>query len=226
MDYLITVAAGTGSRYGGDLPKQFCPLGGRPLLMTTLERLSACAPGASLIVVLSEPMTGPWREMCREQGFTLPHSIVTGGATRAESVRNALRTIPADTVGWIAVHDAARPVVTPGMFRRLVDALPGADGVIPAIPVTDSLRALDGTDGASHAVDRSTLRAVQTPQLFPGVLLIAANDRELLPTFTDDASVMEAAGHTALRLVEGDTRNIKVTNPGDMAIAEMHLRSL
>ncbi len=225
-DCIIVVAAGSGSRYGADLPKQFCPLGGRPLLMTTLERLAACAPQARLIVVLSKDMFGVWADMCREQSFKLHHEIFAGGSSRAESVRNALRHIDPATTGWIAVHDAARPVVTADMFARLLDALPGADGAIPAVAVTDSLRVVDPSDGSSRSVDRSTLRAVQTPQVFHGRLLIAANDRELLPTFTDDASVMEAAGYTRLRLVEGDTRNIKVTNPGDMAIAEMHLATL
>ena len=222
-NYIIIVAAGTGSRYGGDLPKQFGDLCGRPLLMTTVERVGACAPDAGILLVLSGDMVGFWEGLCREHGFTVPLTVVEGGPSRAHSVRNALRLIDSSSVGWIAVHDAARPMVTAGMFGRLVDALPGCSGTIPVVPVTDSLRMV-GEDGVSRSVDRSLLRAVQTPQLFDGMRLIAANDRELLPSFTDDASVMEAAGYTDLRLVDGDVRNIKVTNPGDMEIVEMYLR--
>ncbi len=212
----IVVAAGSGSRYGGDLPKQFCLMGGRPMLMTTLERLDAAAPGARMIVVLSEAMVEMWRGMCREYGFTLPHDIVTGGPSRAHSVKNAVDTLDPERVGWVSVHDAARPMVTRAMMERLLGALDaGHPGAIPAVAVTDSLRMLT-PDGNSVAVDRSLYRAVQTPQLFDGRKLIEAYRQEILPTFTDDASVMEAAGFIPLALVEGEVTNIKVTNPGDI----------
>ncbi|MDE6037938.1 MAG: 2-C-methyl-D-erythritol 4-phosphate cytidylyltransferase [Duncaniella sp.] len=212
----IVVAAGSGSRYGGDLPKQFCDLWGRPMLMTTLERLDRAAPGARMIVVLSEPMVDMWRDMCREHGFTLPHDIVIGGPSRAHSVQNAVRTLDAGTTGWVSVHDAARPMVTPAMMGRLLDALDDTHpGAIPTVAVTDSLRMLTSA-GSSVAVDRSLYRAVQTPQVFDGATIISANRQEILPVFTDDASVVEAAGFGPLALVEGDTANIKVTNPGDI----------
>lgn len=216
----IIVAAGSGSRYGGNLPKQFCDLCGRPMLMTTMERLDSAAPGARIIVVLSADMVEMWHDMCREHGFTLPHDIVIGGASRAHSVKNAVATLGYDSVGWVSVHDAARPMVTRAMMERLFDALDaGHRGAIPAVAVTDSLRVLT-PDGGSQAVDRSLYRAVQTPQLFDGRTLIEANRQEILPTFTDDASVVEAAGLGPLALVEGDPANIKVTNPGDMALLE------
>lgn len=221
----IVVAAGSGSRYGGKLPKQFCDLGGRPLLMTTLERLHECTPDWRLIVVLSAEMTGDWKDMCREHGFTLAHDIVTGGATRAHSVKNAIDSVDAASAGYISVHDAARPVVTRGLISALIDGLDGADGVIPACKVTDSIRRVS-PDGSSVAVDRSVLRSVQTPQIFHAAKLIEAYRQELHAGFTDDASLMEAAGFTGLRLVDGDPHNIKVTNPGDMAIAELYLSQL
>lgn len=216
-NYHIVVAAGAGHRFGGPVPKQFCLLWGRPVLMTTLERLHAAASEAELIVVLSPGMEDEWAGMCREHGFGLAHSTVPGGATRAESVRAALRSIPADgEVGWIAIHDAARPMVTPEMFGRLTAALTdGVDGVIPAVAVTDSLREVS-EDGTSRAVDRSAFRAVQTPQLFDGAKRLQADRLELRPDFTDDASVMEAAGFTRLILAEGDPRNIKITHSGDI----------
>lgn len=212
----IIVAAGSGSRYGGNLPKQICDLCGRPMLMTTMERLDHAAPGARIIVVLSADMVDMWRDMCREHGFTLRHDIVIGGTTRAHSVKNAVATLDYDRVGWVSVHDAARPMVTRDMMARLLDALDDVHrGAIPAVAVTDSLRVLT-PDGGSQAVDRSRFRAVQTPQLFDGRTLIEANRQEILPTFTDDASVVEAAGLGPLALVDGDPANIKVTNPGDM----------
>lgn len=226
LNHHIIVAAGSGSRFGGDLPKQFCLLAGRPLLFTTMERLHAAAPDAEIHLVLSASMLHFWADLCSEYSFTLPHTVVAGGASRAESVRNALAGIAADGCGWISVHDAARPLVTPELFASMLELLPEADGVIPAVPVTDSLRLLDiAPTGASRAVDRSLYRAVQTPQLFHGSRLIEANRLPLRPDFTDDASVMEAAGFTRLLLSPGDPRNIKVTNPGDIEIAEMHIKS-
>lgn len=221
----IVVAAGSGSRFGGNLPKQFCNLSGRPLLMTTLERLSEATPDWKLIVVLSEVMIGEWKTMCKIHCFTLPHHITTGGPSRAHSVKNALSLLPHDSRGYVSIHDAARPIVTSKLINDLIDALPGSDGVIPACKVTDSIRHLN-PDGTSFAVDRSTLRSVQTPQIFPAALLLEAYRQELQPTFTDDASVMEAAGFSNLRLVDGDPRNIKVTNPGDMEIASLYLSNL
>ena len=212
----IIVAAGSGSRYGGNLPKQFCEMCGRPMLMWTMERLHEAAPDARIIVVLSAGMVDMWHDMCRNHGFSLPHDIVTGGPTRARSVKNAVDTLDYDSVGWVSVHDAARPMVTPALMARLLAALDAEHrGAIPAVAVTDSLRMIS-PDGGSVAVDRSLFRAVQTPQIFDGRTLIEANRQELLPTFTDDASVVEAAGLGPLALVEGDPANIKVTNPGDI----------
>lgn len=222
----IVVAAGSGSRFGSDLPKQFCLLAGRPMLMTSLSRLDECAPGARIIVVLSESMFEPWREMCRRYDFRLPHEIVGGGATRAESVKNALSTLDPARVGWISVHDAARPLVTRPMIDRLVAAVSGgAPGAIPVVAVTDSLRLIDDDGVGSRAVDRSRYRAVQTPQLFDGPSLIKAYDRPLTPEFTDDASVMEAAGFGPLVITDGHPACFKVTSPGDLQRAEAMLES-
>lgn len=218
----IVVAAGSGSRYGGNLPKQFCLLDKRPLLMTTLERLHRHTPGWELIVVLSPDMTDLWKSMCAEHNFSMPHRIVEGGPTRAHSVRNAISTLDTDSYGLISVHDAARPIVTGTLISNLLEALPGTDGVIPSCPVTDSIRIV-AADGSTKAVDRKLYRSVQTPQIFPAHRLSEAYRMELRPEFTDDASVMEAAGFCNLRLTDGDPHNIKVTNPGDMAVAEIYL---
>ncbi|MDE6859008.1 MAG: 2-C-methyl-D-erythritol 4-phosphate cytidylyltransferase [Duncaniella sp.] len=224
MNYQIIVAAGSGSRYGGDLPKQFCDLNGRPLLMTTIERLHCCDAESEVLVVLSEDMMEFWQHLCREFDFSVSHTVIAGGATRAHSVKNAIDYISDCSCGkgWISVHDAARPMVSQKLFDAIVGGLDGADGALPACRLSDSIR-LVREDGSSEAMDRSRYRLVQTPQIFHADKLIDAYRQEIRPEFTDDASVMEAAGYANLRLVDGDPRNIKVTNPGDMAIAELYL---
>lgn len=213
------MAAGSGSRFGADRPKQFCDLGGRPVVMTTIERLRRC--GGDIVLVLSPDWTGPWSEMCSLHSFTSPR-VVAGGATRWESVRRGLEAVSPDTE-IITVHDGARPVVEPDLVRRLVGAVTsGADGAIPVTPMTDSLRRVN-SDGSSCAVDRAPLRAVQTPQVFPADRLRRAYTLPYRPDFTDDASVVEAAGFTRLALVEGSPRNIKITRPGDIEIASLYL---
>lgn len=224
MNYQIIVAAGSGSRYGGNMPKQFCNLCGRPLLMTTIERLHECDPGSAIIVVLSVDMIDEWKRMCKEHLFSINHAVVYGGMTRAASVKNAIDHIErsAGEVGWISVHDAARPVITRTLFNAIVKGIENADGALPACKLSDSIRHIEA-DGRSTAVDRSLYRSVQTPQIFHGEKLIEAYRQPLRPEFTDDASVMEAAGYIQLCLVDGDPHNIKVTNPGDMAVAQLYL---
>lgn len=215
----IIVAAGSGSRYGAALPKQFCELDGRPLLMTTIE---AFRPHGRIILVLGERMVDYWREQCARHRFESP-AIAVGGATRWESVSNALRLVP-DTAEIITVHDGARPVVSDVIINNVVDAVRrGHYGAIPAIPVTDSLRRFTCDGDVTVAVDRSDYRAVQTPQAFLADLLRRAYALPYRHEFTDDASVMEAAGFTDIVLTEGSPRNIKVTNPGDMEIARLYL---
>lgn len=222
-NYEIIVAAGSGSRYGGTLPKQFCDLAGRPLLMTTVERMRESDPGAEIVLVLSAGMIPVWHEMCESLGFESPRLIACGGATRAESVRNAMALVDVSVARRVGVHDGARPVITRDLVKRLDEAIDnGADGAIPAVAVTDSLRRLNA-DGSSEAVDRSRFMAVQTPQFFRADRLAAAYAEFFSPSATDDASLMEAAGFTDLRLVRGSPHNIKVTNPGDIAIAEIYL---
>lgn len=217
----IIVAAGSGSRFGSTLPKQFCDLDGRPLLMTTIERMRSVSDGAAILLVLSEGFVDWWADECRECGFVSP-PVVVGGATRWHSVKNALAALP-EGVDIVTVHDGARPVVTARVVESVVSAVAsGAHGAIPVVPVTDSLRCVDA-DGGSHAVDRSGFRAVQTPQGFRADELVAAYSRDYRPEFTDDASVMEHAGYSPLQLVDGDPANIKVTHPFDMAVAAMLL---
>lgn len=217
----IIVAAGRGSRFGSEIPKQFCDMGGRPVLMETVDRIRRFGGhDAAVVVVISPSMMDEWARMCDGAAFVSP-TVAAGGATRWESVRNALETAEALEADIITVHDGARPVVTAELMARVMDVR--GHGNIPVTGVTDSLRVVAG-DGSSRAVDRAAFRAVQTPQAFRGELLREAYRQPYSPTFTDDASVMEAAGFNDLLLVDGDPRNIKITRPGDIEIARIYLR--
>lgn len=219
--HAIIVAAGSGSRFGGPLPKQFLPLDGVPVAMRAVQALRDAVPGIADTIVLSASEVGRWEKLCFDHGFRSPQ-VVIGGATRFESVRNAIMGCDADIV---LVHDGARPFPSPDMVRKAIEALEDTDvqGAIPAIPVTDSLRQVM-PDGASTAVDRSLFRAVQTPQAFRAGLLREAYRRASSPhSFTDDASVMEAAGFSRLVLTDGSPTNLKITNPADLAVASLLL---
>lgn len=200
----IVPAGGSGERLGADRPKAFVLLGGRPLLEWSLDALSdAC----DRIVVAVPP------------DHAQPPDRVAGGASRSESVRNALAAAPEASVA--VVHDAARPLVTPALVRRCLDALEdGVDGAIAAAPVTDTVKEVD--DGrVARTLDRSRLWAVQTPQVFRAEVLRRALDvsAEALSDATDDAVLVEAAGGTVV-VVEAPPKNIKITSPQDLRVAE------
>lgn len=213
----IIVAAGRGSRFGADRPKQFCNLCGRPVLMTTIDRIMECHASDDVLLVLSVDGMAIWKDLCETYRYSSPR-IVLGGDSRWASVRNALAAIGGD-VEIVTVHDGARPLVTTAVVDRVVAAVDaGAYGAIPVVQVTDSLRMVCG-DGDSKAVDRSVMRAVQTPQAFRVRELKEAYANPYEATYTDDASVMEAAGFKPLVLVDGDVDNIKITHSRDIAIA-------
>ena len=215
----IIVAGGSGTRFGAQLPKQFLELGGKPVLMRTIEAFGENRDGSvDIIVTLPADQMELWCDLCERHGFAVPHRVVAGGKTRWHSVKNALDSIGdlAD-VDVIAVHDGVRPLASKELIARAVDTARRTGSAIPVVPLNDSVRQVEGED--SHALDRSSLRAVQTPQVFDARLLIASYRQPFDPTFTDDASVVERAGHQ-VTLVEGDPQNLKITRPMDLALAE------
>lgn len=216
MVRVIIVAAGSGSRFGSDLPKQYCLLAGRPVLMHTIEAFRRALPEAEIILVISREMEGLWADLCREHGFESPR-IVYGGATRWESVKNAVEAIAPSDADIVMVHDGARPIVAPDMVARIMAEMERASAAIPVVPVTDSLRIV--TAVGSQAIDRAPLRAVQTPQAFRGSVIKQMYALPYTPLFTDDASVYEAAGFGSPALVPGSPSNLKITHPTDLAIA-------
>lgn len=218
----IIVAGGSGTRFGAQLPKQFLELAGRPILMRTIEAFGeSCETGDTsldVIVTLPADQMDLWKQLCEKYAFSLPHRVVAGGETRWHSVKNALAAVGdiAD-VDVIAVHDGVRPLATAGLIGRVLDAARRDGAAIPVVPLNDSVRQVAGD--TSHALDRSSLRAVQTPQAFDARLLLDAYHQPFDPTFTDDASVVERAGHR-VTLVDGDPVNLKITRPMDLALAE------
>ncbi|MBM6993029.1 MAG: 2-C-methyl-D-erythritol 4-phosphate cytidylyltransferase [Prevotella sp.] len=218
MDYVIIVAGGKGLRMGGDLPKQFLPIGGRPVLMRTIERFHEYDPTLGIILVLPKDQQDYWRQICEQYGFALPHVIADGGATRFESSKNGLAAIPADAEGVVAIHDGVRPFVSTEVIGRCFDAARDDFAAIPVMPVTETLRYVDR--GQGNNVMRDHFRTVQTPQVFDIALARQAFDQPDRETFTDDASVIESLG-CQVTMVEGNRENIKLTTPFDLKIAEV-----
>lgn len=216
--YNIIVAAGSGSRFGASLPKQYCLLNSRPVLMHTIDNMRLAMPNSHIILVINADFVDYWAELCEKYSFQSPQ-IVMGGNTRWQSVKNAIDIVPNDA-RYITIHDGARPIIDVAMVGRLIDALEKSPGAIPAVAVTDSLRQVNGD--ISTPVDRSVFRAVQTPQAFHADKLIKAYSLPYSSSFTDDASVMAALGYD-VSLVDGDVYNIKITHPLDIEVASLYL---
>lgn len=214
--YAIIVAGGSGKRFGSELPKQFLPLDGKAVLMRTIEKFEQA--GASIVVVLPAEHQEMWMTMCKESNFSVTHIVATGGKTRFESVKNGIAAIESlYGSDLVAVHDGVRPMVSVELINRCYNTAQQSGSAIPVINPSDSIRqVLD--DGTSRQLLRSSLRSVQTPQTFRAELLLGAYDVEESPLFTDDASVVERAGHQ-VSLVEGEVTNLKITTPIDMTIA-------
>jgi 2-C-methyl-D-erythritol 4-phosphate cytidylyltransferase len=215
--WAILVAAGSGSRLGGDRPKAFVGLGGRPLLAESLERLDLSDWIDAIVVAAPAGWEEPTILLAEEIVASKVASVVTGGATRAESVRNALHEVPDDAL-VVLVHDAARPLVEDAVLDRLVGRLgEGFDGVVPALPLRDTVKRVDG-GAVVETVPRDDLVAVQTPQVFLAERLRAAYAGDLAGA-TDCASLVERSGGR-IGVVTGDPRLVKVTTADDLALAE------
>ena len=222
-DYIIVVAGGKGLRMGGDIPKQFLPVNGRPVLMRTLERFREYDEDINIILVLPKAQQDYWSHLCSEYDFHIPHQIADGGATRFHSVQNGLKLIPDTAQGIVGVHDGVRPFVSTDVIRHCYEAARVHKAVIPVTPVVETLRHINA-DGSGDNVLRSDYRLVQTPQTFDIQLLKQANKQQYRESFTDDASVVEGIGQK-VTMVEGNRENIKITTPFDLIIAEALCKS-
>ena len=214
--YAIIVAGGKGLRMGGDLPKQFIPIEGRPVLMRTLDTFHACDESIQIILVLPRDHQDYWRELCVLYQFAVPHRIADGGVTRFHSVQSGLSLVDAPEA-LVAVHDGVRPFVSHEVISRCYAEAEVHGAVVPVIPVVETVRQLTGE--GSVTVDRNAYRLVQTPQTFRATLLRRAYEQPYTDAFTDDASVVEALGE-AVTLVDGNRENIKLTTPFDLIVAK------
>ena len=214
--YAIIVAGGKGLRMGGELPKQFIPVEGRPVLMRTLDAFHACDASIQLILVLPHDHQAYWHELCAQYQFAVPHRIADGGATRFHSVQSGLSLVDAPEA-LVAVHDGVRPFVSREVISRCYAEAEAHGAVVPVIPVVETVRQLVGE--GSITVPRDTYRLVQTPQTFRATLLRRASEQPYTDAFTDDASVVEALG-CAVTLVDGNRENIKLTTPFDLIVAK------
>ena len=222
MDYIIIVAGGKGLRMGSDIPKQFLPIGGKPVLMRTLERFRKYSADLQIILVLPEAQQAYWQELCEKYDFKVKYQLANGGQTRFHSVQNGLALVPDDAEGVVGVHDGVRPFPSIEVIKNCYETARTAKAVIPVIPVVETVRHLEGD--SSVTVPRGDYRLVQTPQTFDIQLLKAANRQPYNDGFTDDASVVESYGH-AITLVEGNRENIKITTPYDITVAEAIINS-
>lgn len=213
--FIIIVAGGKGLRMGGEIPKQFIPVKGKPVLMRTIETFYAYDNAINIILVLPVSQQAYWQELCNTYHFSLPYRIADGGETRFHSVKNGLALVDAD--GVVGVHDGVRPFVSQDVIAACYDAAMKGNAVVPVTDVVETVRRVDAE--GSITVPRSAYKLVQTPQVFPVAMLKEAYRQPYTDCFTDDASVVEAMGVEAT-LIPGNRENIKLTTPFDLKIAE------
>lgn len=213
--FIIIVAGGSGTRMGTAIPKQFIELGGKPILMRTVERMNEAFPDAEIITVLPEVHFETWKQLCLKHDFNSKQTLIKGGLTRFHSVKAALDVVPDGAIA--AIHDGVRPFASTGMLRGIVNMLVSSEAraAVPAIPVADSLKFSDGT---LPEPDRSGMVAVQTPQCFLSEDIKAAYRQPYDKAFTDDMSVAVRAG-IKVDFFRGERANIKLTTPEDLTLA-------
>lgn len=212
----VIVAGGKGYRVGGELPKQFLLISGKPMLMHTINAFYLSNKETRIIVVLPKEFISLWQQLCSDHNFVINHRIVVGGETRFHSVKNGLNEVPPDD--FVAIHDGARPFVSPELIQKCFnESYKNQCGVIPVIDEINSVRRL--TDNGSEIIDRSQLKLVQTPQVFPAHLLKNAYELDYDSSYTDDASVAEKY-RVNIKLIPGEYTNIKITTSLDIILAE------
>lgn len=213
--YVIIVAGGSGKRMGGEVPKQFLLVAGKPILMHTVEAFKRTSNDFKFILVLPEEHFSTWNALCNEYNFSVPMQMVAGGKERFFSVKNALDYVPNDAL--VAVHDGVRPFVSKDTINEAFEVAEKNGSAVPVIDEVDSLRRV--SDGASQAINRAEYKRVQTPQVFQSTILKKAYNQEFSSFFTDDASVVESISEK-ITLTSGNVENIKLTTPHELLLAE------
>lgn len=218
--YAVIVAGGKGLRMGNAVPKQFLPLAGKPILYYTLKAFVDAFEDINLVLVLPQDQLSYAQMVLQEFEERIDVELVTGGETRFHSVQNGLKVVADDSI--VFVHDGVRPLVSPGLIRACYQQAVDKGSAIPAIPIADSLRVVDGEN--SKPVNRDKMRSIQTPQTFRAELLLPAFLQGYTDDFTDEATVVEAYG-SRVYLIEGEKSNIKLTTPEDMVVAESTIKA-
>jgi 2-C-methyl-D-erythritol 4-phosphate cytidylyltransferase len=219
--FVVIMAAGSGTRMGAQMPKQFLELDGKAILQRTIEVFLEACPGISVITVLPQDHIAYWREYCLDRNFICPQILVHGGITRFHSVRNALEKVPQGAL--VAVHDGVRPLISPGLVREMFSKAENVPALIPVVPCVDTMKMLEMKDGELVSIpgavaDRSVLFGAQTPQIFHSEVLKDAYSMAYDTSFTDDASVLEKYGKS-LSYHIGERLNIKITTQDDLLLA-------
>lgn len=221
--YGIFMAAGRGTRMGGDVPKQFLDLNGIPVLQRTIEKFLEACPGLEVVTVLPPEHMDTWRSLCSRYGLNCKQLLVEGGITRFHSVKNALAKVPRGVT--VFIHDGVRPLISSDLIGRMVEQSGQCRALIPVVPVTDSLKALvKGPDGQLSTApgadpDRSCIYGAQTPQFFRSEDIKDAYETAYDVNFTDDASVARKSG-IPLSYIAGEKYNLKLTTPEDISLAQ------
>lgn len=219
--FVVIMAAGSGTRMGAQMPKQFLELDGKAILQRTIEVFTEACPGISVITVLPQDHIAYWREYCLDRNFICPQILVHGGITRFHSVRNALDRVPEGAL--VAVHDGVRPLLSPQMVREMFRKAESVPALIPVVPCVDTMKVLEIKDGELSSIpgavaDRSVLYGAQTPQIFHSEIIKEAYSMAYDTSFTDDASVLEKYGKS-LSFHIGERLNIKITTQDDLLLA-------
>ncbi len=213
--HLLIAAGGKGERMQSSQQKQFMELGGKPLLLHALNAFFQYDPNIHFTVILPGIHHNIWKDICQEYNCQIRHQLIEGGPTRFHSVKNGLKSVPNNAV--VAIHDAARPLVSQNLIDRLFNFAQKFGNAIPVTEVCDSLRMVD--HAMNRSLPRQQVRLVQTPQCFLSSSIKKAYNTSYKNTFTDDASVLEANGER-LYLVDGERENIKITTSTDLVVAE------
>ncbi len=213
--YVLILAGGLGKRMNMDIPKQFIPIAGRPVLMHTIIKFREYDPKMQIVVIIPKEHIQLWKELCTEFSFNVEHQIVQGGKERFYSVRNGLKRVLNESL--VLIHDGVRPLVSHETIERVVNTSIEKGNAIPYMDITQSVRKL--YNGRSKMINRTNLKAIQTPQGFHSNMIKEAYAKRYRKSFTDDASVLEAIGYE-INLVKGNNKNLKITNSTDIHLVD------
>ncbi len=209
------MAGGKGERMQSPVPKQFLHLHHQPVMMHTINQFVQYDSSMQIIVVLPNELQSDWKQLCHQHQFKVPHEVASGGETRFHSVKSGLQRVKKNSI--VGIHDAVRPLIAVETIKRCFEMAAQKGNAIPAITLIESVRRIEGEWNAP--VDRTKIRIIQTPQVFKSELIIDAYSQPYQTEFTDDACVLEQAGHT-INLVDGNPENIKITTPFDFELTE------